>query len=33
MMLGMAIGHADPDAPVNSLVIERMPLDQWATFV
>ncbi len=33
LFCGMAIGHADPDAPVNSLVSERMPLDQWATFV
>lgn len=30
---GMAIGHADPDAPVNSLVTERQPLAEWATFV
>ena len=30
---GMAIGTADPDAPINSLVSERMPLDEWATFV
>ena len=33
LFCGMAIGTADPDAPVNSLVSERMPLDQWATFV
>lgn len=33
LFCGMAIGHADPDAPINSLVSERMPLDQWATFV
>ena len=33
LFCGMAIGHADADAPVNSLVSERMPLDQWATFV
>lgn len=30
---GVAIGHADPDAPVNQLRSERMPLEQWATFV
>ncbi|MDQ2651189.1 MAG: nitroreductase [Actinomycetota bacterium] len=30
---GVAIGHAAPDAPVNSLRSERMPLDRWATFV
>ncbi|HSH11628.1 MAG TPA: nitroreductase [Ilumatobacter sp.] len=33
LFCGMAIGHADPDAPINSLVSERMPLDQWATFI
>ena len=33
LFCGMAIGHADPDARVNSLVSERMPLDAWATFV
>lgn len=33
LFCGMAIGHADPDAPVNSLESERMPLDAWATFV
>lgn len=33
LFCGMAIGHADPDAPINSLVSERMPLDDWATFV
>ena len=33
LFCGMAIGKADPDAPVNSLVSERMPLEQWATFV
>lgn len=33
LFCGMAIGHADPEAPVNSLASERMPLDQWATFV
>ncbi len=30
---GMSIGRADPDAPINSLVSERMPLDEWARFV
>jgi nitroreductase len=30
---GMALGYADPDAPVNALVTERQPLDEWATFV
>jgi nitroreductase len=33
LFCGMAIGHADPDAPVNALESERMPLDDWATFV
>ena len=33
LFCGMAIGHANPDAPVNSLVSEREPLDQWATFL
>ncbi|MGI9614028.1 MAG: nitroreductase [Acidimicrobiales bacterium] len=33
LFCGVAIGHADPDAPVNSLESERMPLDAWATFV
>lgn len=33
LFCGMAIGHADPDAPVNSLVSDRLPLDAWATWV
>lgn len=33
LFCGMAIGHADPEAPVNALRSERMPLAQWATFV
>jgi nitroreductase len=33
LFCGMAIGHADPEAPVNSLASERMPLDQWAQFL
>jgi nitroreductase len=33
LFCGVAIGHADLDAPVNSLRSERMPLDAWATFV
>ena len=33
LFCGIAIGHADPSAPVNSLVAERMPLDQWARFL
>jgi hypothetical protein len=26
----MAIGYADMDAPINSLVSERAPLAEWA---
>ncbi|MEY2958839.1 MAG: hypothetical protein RLZZ01_1407 [Actinomycetota bacterium] len=33
LFCGMAIGHADRDAPINTLVSERMPLDDWARFV
>ncbi len=33
LFCGIALGHKDPDKPVNSLVSERAPLDQWATFV
>ena len=33
LFCGMAIGYADPDAPINSVVSERMPVEQWATFV
>lgn len=33
LFCGMAIGHRDPAAAVNRLVSERMPLDEWATFV
>ena len=30
---GMAIGHADTDHPINSVVSEREPLEVFATFV
>ncbi len=33
LFCGMAIGHADEDAPVNQLESTRMPLDDWATWV
>ena len=33
LFCGVAIGHADPDAPVNSLRSERFPLEEFATFV
>lgn len=33
LFCGLALGHADDSAPVNSLRSERMPLDMWATFL
>lgn len=33
LFCGMSIGHADDAAPINSLVSERMPLDEWARFL
>ena len=33
LFCGRATGHADPDAPVNTLVSDRLPLDEWATWV
>ena len=33
LFCGMAIGHKDPEAAVNSLVADRAPLDTWAKFV
>lgn len=33
LFCGMAIGHADTSDPINTLRSERMPLDEWATFV
>ena len=33
LFCGIAIGHANPDAPVNRLVTDREPLENWATFV
>lgn len=32
LFCGMAIGYADPAAPVNQLVTERLPLEEFATF-
>lgn len=32
LFCGMAIGYADPDAPVNRLRTRRLPLEQFATF-
>lgn len=33
LFCGIAVGHADEDHPVNSLVSDRMPLDDFARFV
>ena len=33
LFCGMAVGHADPGAPVNGLTTERAPVEAWATFV
>lgn len=33
LFCGVAIGHKDPDAPVNTLRSERLPLEEFATFV
>ena len=33
LFCGMAIGHADPAAKVNSLVSDREPTEEWATFL
>lgn len=33
LFCGMAIGYADESAPINALKSERMPFDQWATFI
>ncbi|MEY3567403.1 MAG: hypothetical protein RLZ19_1417 [Actinomycetota bacterium] len=33
LFCGVAIGHVDESAPINTLRSERMPLEQWTTFV
>ena len=33
LFCGMAIGHANPQAPVNALVTDREPLANWTTFI
>lgn len=33
LFCAVALGYADPDAAVNSLHSERMPLEKWARFV
>jgi nitroreductase len=32
LFTGMAIGYADPNAPVNKLVARRAPLEEFAEF-
>jgi nitroreductase len=32
IICGMAIGHIDPDAPVNNLQTERANLDEFTSF-
>ena len=33
LVCGMALGHADPEAVENSLVTERTPVAEFATFL
>lgn len=33
LFCGMAIGHEDTNAPINSCRSDRLPLRDWATFV
>ena len=33
LFCGIAVGHADPEAPVNQLDSDRMPLQEWARFL
>lgn len=33
LFCGVAIGHADAEAPVNSLVSDREPIERWARFL
>jgi nitroreductase len=33
LVCGMSLGHADPDAVVNSLVTERVPVAEFARFI
>lgn len=32
VVCGMALGYADPDATVNTLITERAPLEDWVQF-
>jgi hypothetical protein len=31
LFAGMALGHRDPDAPINRLKSERAPLEEFAS--
>ena len=33
LFCGVSIGHVDPASPINTLYAERMPLEQFATFL
>lgn len=33
LFCGMAMGYANPNAPVNALVSKREPIERWATFL
>jgi len=33
LFCGIALGHQDPSKPVNTLVSDREPLENWATFL
>ncbi len=33
LVCGMALGHADPDAPENGLVTEREPVERFSRFI
>jgi nitroreductase len=33
LFCGVALGYADPKAPVNALRTQRMPLQEWVTFL
>ena len=33
LFCGMALGYPDPNKPVNTLIADREPLENWATFI
>jgi nitroreductase len=33
LFCGMAIGYADPHAPINRLLTSRAPVEQFTTFL